>query len=100
LTEFIDLNLWMLFVIGVSGYLLCFFRYTFVWWIVPVVALFCVVFVGELTSYMPSNVGPPFEFETITMFRIGFSIFAALALPIAGALADYRYQYPQPKMLP
>ena len=96
MADFYELKLWMFIVIGVFGYLLCFFRYKFVWWIVPIVALVCVAFVFVLPTIIP----PMFNFETLTWFRIGFSMFAAIALPIAGALGDYRRHHPRPRILP
>ena len=96
MSDFYELKLWMFIVIGVFGYLLCFFRYKFVWWIVPVVTLVCVAFMFVLPTLIP----PMFEFKTLTWFRIGFSMVAAIALPVAGALANYHHRHPGRRLLP
>ena len=96
MADFFNLNLWMFFVIGIFGYVLCLFRYKLVWWVAPAVVLICITFLFTLPSYP----GPLSEFALLTWFRVGFSMFIALALPIAGALADHNDRHPKPSNLP
>jgi hypothetical protein len=96
MADFFNLNLWMFFVIGIFGYLLCLFRYKFVRWVAPIVVLISITFVFTLRYYFY----PVGEFGLLTWFRVGFSMFIALALPIAGALADYKDRYPTSNILP
>lgn len=88
--DFFNLNLWMFFVIGIFGYLLCFFKYKFIAWVAPTVILICVT----LPFAMQYHRHPLSEFDVLTWVRIGFSMFIALALPVAGALADHSDRYP------
>ena len=94
--DFFDLDLWMFFVIGIFGYLLCLFRYKFIAWVLPLVILIC----GASAFTWQQYSHPLDEFGLLTWFRIGFSWFIAIALPIAGALADHSDRYPKPSNLP
>ena len=89
--DFFNLNLWMFFMIGIFGYLLCLLRYKFIAWVVPAVVLICVTYLFTV---------PLGNFGSLTWFRIGFSWFIAIALPVAGALADHNDRYPKPSNLP
>jgi hypothetical protein len=90
--DFFNLNLWMFFVIGIFGYLLCLFRYKLVWWFAPSIVLICITF---LVSLVPLD-----RFGFLTWLLVGFSMFFALALPIAGALADHNDRNPKRSDLP
>jgi hypothetical protein len=86
MADFFYLNLWMFIVIGVLGYGLCYFRYQLAYWVVPGVLLVAITF---LINTLPDNLPPLKTLTPLTWIRIGVSIFIAVVLPIAGALADY-----------
>ena len=91
MADFINLNLWMFLLVGLLGYLLCFFRYQFAYWIVPVIAIVCV-------AYLVNPVRSDDGFQPVgalTWFRIGFSMLFALLLPVAGAVTHHRDDNPK-----
>ena len=96
MSDFLNLNLWMFLVIGIFGYLLCLFRYKFIAWVGPTIVLICATFVFAFPYYFH----PLTQLDFLTWFHIGFSMFIALALPVAGALADYKDRHPKPNKLP
>lgn len=97
MADFFHLNLWMLIVFGILGYALCYFRYKLAYWVMPGVLLVCIAFVfGVLPGNLPVLRG----LEPLTWVRIGFSIFIAIVLPVAGALADYENRKPRRTGMP
>ena len=96
MADFFNLNLWMFIVIGVFGYLLCYFRYKFLWLVLPTVIVVCITYL-----LMPRQSDEKLvTFDELTWVRIGFSMFVALALPIVGAMADHDDRYPRKNNLP
>lgn len=96
MADFYNLNLWMFIVIGVFGYALCWFRWKLVWWILPVVFFVCIAYL-----FGPSQPhGLSVEYDSVTLFRIGFAMFVALAGPILGALRDHESRHPRRNNLP
>lgn len=76
----------MFIVIGIFGYGLCYFRYQLAYWVVPAVLLVAITF---LINTLPDNLPPLQKLAPLTWVRIGLSIFLAIVLPVAGALADH-----------
>jgi hypothetical protein len=89
MADFFDLNLWMFIVIGIFGYGLCYFRYQLAYWVVPAILLVAITF---LINTLPDNLPPLHNLAPLTWVRIGLSIFLAIVLPVAGALADHESQ--------
>lgn len=68
-------------VIGIFGFLFCFFRYKFVWRVVPIVVLICILYLFKLGELHPLSEVP--------VRSIVLSMFFATALPVAGALIGF-----------
>jgi len=77
------LNLWMFPVIGIFGFLFCFFRYKFVWWVVPIVILICIAFTYELRERDWDLI------RDIPVRSVVLSMLFAVLLPVVGALIDF-----------
>ena len=77
----------MFYVIGIVGFLLCYFRSKFVWWLIPILILVCILFVFKLNE-STGDVGPPF---TISFMRpsIIIAMVFVLIMPAVGALLNY-----------
>ena len=95
--DFFGLNLWMFFLIGLFGFLLCYLRYKFFMWVIPIMGLVCILFLFNLRD-LDWQVKMRFEFST--WIYIGLSMLFALVLPFVGALIDFKKQYRKRAFLP
>lgn len=88
LQDFQNMNLWMFYLIGLIGFVLCWLRPRFVKWVSPIVLLVCVLFafkIGE--SYSDTN---PSSWRPTVSAGVLLSTIVAVGLPLVGALLGKR----------